>query len=133
MISSLLRSAGAVITAAISIIVFYEGVPVARKLPFVGHLPVIGWIIEGEVGRRLEGYVTLSENAAAEAKASKEQHDRLAAQQALEEARRRAIAAEKLKDDAHAELEKRIAEDAADGADDGCGWSRDDDEWLRHH
>ncbi len=134
MISSLLRSAGAAIAAAISIIVFYEGVPVVRKLPFIGHLPVIGWVIEGEVGRRLEGYVALSEKAAAEAKARKEEHDRLAAQQALEEARKRAIAADKLKDEAHAELEKRIAEDAADHrADGGCGWSRDDDEWLRHH
>jgi uncharacterized protein (DUF4415 family) len=81
----------------------------------------------------LAGFVALSEKTAAEAKAAKEEHDKQAAQQALEEQRKRTAAAEKLKDDANAELEKRIADDAKNTADGGCGWNADDDAHVMQH
>jgi hypothetical protein len=77
----------------------------------------------------LEGYVLLSEKTAAEAKAAKEAHDRQAAQQALEESRKREIVAQQAKDTANAELAKRIAADT----DGGCGWTSDDDTWSVRH
>lgn len=133
MIRDLLDRVGAALAALLLAILFYEGVPVIQNIPLIGHLPLLGWIIEGEVGRRLDGYATLSELTAAKARAEREEHDRLAVQQSLEQERRRHAATEKLKDDAHAALEKRIAEDAADNPGGGCTWSADDDQWLRHH
>lgn len=124
MIRSILAGMGFAAASVLATVFYYEGL----------HLPFIGQVIGGAISHRLENYVELSERVAAEAKAAREEHDKLAAQQALEEERKRAIAAEQLRDEAHAELEKRIAEDAAAGsADGGCTWSGDDDEWLRHH
>lgn len=117
---SLLAGIGSAAVAVLATVLYYEGL----RLPFLGQ------VIDGAVAHRLEGYVQLSEKTAADAKAAKEEHDKLAAQQSLEEARKRLAAAETAKDQAHAELEKRIADDAADG---GCSWSSDDDAWLRHH
>lgn len=78
----------------------------------------------------LAGYVALSEKTAAEAQAAKEEHDRIAAQQALEESRKRELSATQAKDKANAELAKRIAADT----DGGCSWSSDDDAFrLRKH
>jgi hypothetical protein len=134
MIRDLLDRVGAALAALLLTILFYEGVPVIRNIQLIGHVPVLGWIIEGEVGRRLEGYADLSELAAAKARAAKEEHDRLAAQQSLEEERMRHAAAETAKDQAHADLENRIAADAAaNGSDGGCSWTSDDDQWVRHH
>jgi hypothetical protein len=77
----------------------------------------------------LQGYVLLSEKTAAEAKATKEAHDKQAAQQALEEARKRELSATQAKDDANAKLAQRIAADNADG----CSWTSDDANWgVRH-
>jgi hypothetical protein len=139
MITDIIRRLGVLLAAILLVVVFYEGVPIIRGIPFIGHVPVLGWIIQGEIGRRLEGYAALSELTAAKAKADRELHDRLAAQQSLEEARKREAAATQLKEQAHAELEKRIAADAAahkaDASSGGCddGWNASDDEWLRHH
>lgn len=119
MIKSFLASLGLSAVLMISTVLYYEGL----RLPFVGQ------VIDGAIAHRLEGYVELSEKTAADARAAREEHDKLAAQQALEEARKRAGAAEQQKDEAHAELEKRIADDAGGG----CTWSADDDQWLRHH
>lgn len=77
----------------------------------------------------LQGYVLLSEKTAADAKAAKEAHDKQAAQQALEESRKRELSATQAKDQARADLQKRIAADN----DSGCTWTSDDDSFqLRH-
>jgi hypothetical protein len=124
-----LAALGFTAISVIATVLYYEGL----------HLPFIGQVINGAIAHRLEGYVALSEKTAAEAKAAREEHDRLAAQQSLEEARKREAAATKLKDQAHAELEKRIANDAAasksNASGGGCddGWNASDDDWVRHH
>ena len=120
MIRCSLSAIGLAAVAVAITILSYEGL----RLPFVGQ------VIDGAIAHRLESYVLLSEKTAADALASEQERQKLAAQQSLEEYRKRAAAAEKLKDDANAELEKRIAADAADG---GCSWQPADDEWLRHH
>lgn len=120
---SLLASLGFTAVSVLATVLYYEGL----------HLPFIGQVIDGAIAHRLESYVLLSEKTAADAKAAKEEHDKLAAQQALEEQRKRTTAAEKLKDDANAELEKRIADDAKNTADGGCGWNADDDAHVMQH
>ncbi len=78
----------------------------------------------------LEGYVLKSEKTAAEALTAEMERQRDVAAQSLEEHRRRAIAAEKAKEDANEKLEKLIAEDAGD---DGAVWADDDVRWLSEH
>jgi hypothetical protein len=78
----------------------------------------------------LEGYVLKSEKTAAEALAAEMERQRDVAAHSLEEHRKRAIAAEKAKEDANEKLEKLIAEDAGD---DGAVWADNDVRWLSEH
>lgn len=78
----------------------------------------------------LEGYVLAAEKTAAEVKAAEMERQRDAVARSLEEHRKRAIAAEKAKDEANERLEKLIAEDAGD---DGAVWTDDDVRWLSEH
>lgn len=78
----------------------------------------------------LKGYVLASEKTAAEAKAAEMERQRDAVAKSLEEHRKRAIAAEKAKEEANEKLEKLIAEDSGD---DGAVWTDDDVRWLSEH
>lgn len=78
----------------------------------------------------LEGCVLASEKTAADAKAAEMERQRDAVAQSLEEHRKRAIAAEKAKEEANEKLEKIIAEDAGD---DGAVWSDLDVRWVSEH
>jgi hypothetical protein len=78
---------------------YFTGAPLLRDIPFIGHVPLIGAIAEGEIGRRVEaataGMATLAEKTALEA-------------QLKEIVRQRDAYA-----DAVADFEKRQAADAA--------------------
>lgn len=89
-------------TAAICIlltIVYFEGV----------SLPYIGQVIDGAIANRLEGYVTLSEKTAADAKAAELKRQADAAKSAAEQFRQRTLEAERAETVAQADLEKEIA------------------------
>ena len=42
-------------------IVFYEGVPLINRIPFIERVPAIGWAIQGEIRRRVEPAVAANE------------------------------------------------------------------------
>lgn len=127
---------GNLVTAAaciLGMLTYYEGIPLLRDSWLLRQVPVLGTIAGGAVRRRIDGalvgYVARSEKIAADARAAEAERQRQAATLALEESRKRMLAAQTLKDKAHADLEKRIAADS----DGGCTWGADDDEFVRHH
>lgn len=124
---------GNFVTAAacvLLVILYFEGVPLVRSIPMIGHVPLFGWIAQGEIGRRLEGYVALSEKTALEAQIAREKRLRAAAEAATAGYQKRASEAEKAKDEADAKIRQMEADDSGE---DGARWGADDVEWLRHH
>ncbi len=121
--------AGIVITC-----IYWLGVPLLNDYPALKNIPLIGNLAVGHVEtvktEALKGYVLLSEKTAAEARARELERQINAAARSLEEYRKRAVAAEKAKEEANERLEKLIAED---GGDDGLRWNDADVEWLRQH
>lgn len=114
--------------------IYWLGVPLLNDYPVLKNIPLIGNLAVGHVetvkADALKGYVLLSEKAAVEAKARELERQINAAAQSLEEYRKRAAAAEKVKEEANERLEKLIVED---GGDDGLRWNDADIEWLRQH
>lgn len=96
----------------------------------VCHLYNVG--IDNPAVRRaaLQGYVLEVEKTAAEAAAAEMTRQRDAANQSLDEYRRRAAAAEQAKDAADAKLQELISQDTGD---DGATWTADDLRWLHDH
>ncbi|MCZ7501279.1 hypothetical protein [Agrobacterium sp. ST15.13.015] len=114
--------------------IYWLGVPLLNDYPGLKNIPLIGNLAVGHVetvkAEVLKGYVVLSEKTAAEARARELERQINAAARSLEEYRKRAVAAEKAKEEANERLEKLIAED---GGDDGLRWNDADVEWLRQH
>lgn len=121
--------AGIVITS-----IYWLGVPLLNDYPVLKNIPLIGKLAVGHVDTikadAVKSYVLLTEKTAVEARARELERQINAAAQSLEEYRKRAVAAEKVKEEANERLEKLIAED---GGDDGLRWNDTDIEWLRQH
>ncbi|MCJ7996711.1 hypothetical protein J5N58_07060 [Rhizobium cremeum] len=87
----------------LSLLLHYEGVPPVRDFPLVGraigYLPIVGDLVDGEIARRIErataGMVSETENSALQAQLDEERRRRLASDQAMTEARNRALASER--------------------------------------
>lgn len=125
MIRCILSALGLALLATVGTMIHYEGI----------SLPVVGKIVDGEIAGRLEGYVGLSEKAAAEAKATEEKRQADAVRAATEQFRNRAMEAEASEAIAKADLEKRIAlnEQRLQEAKRRCELDADDvDVILRH-
>lgn len=111
MLAGLQRLAASILLLA-AILCFYEGVPFAKNVPFIGAL------VEGRVAvvarlaaaNALKGYVLESEKTALAAQLAEERRQRLAGAVALEEYRKRAAADEKQDAEIAARQEQEIAE-----------------------
>jgi hypothetical protein len=112
------------IIAAVFLLLFYEGL----------SLPLIGQVIDGRVAGAVKtatsSMVTKFERDALQAQVDKEKADRLAAEQAATEAKKRAEATEAAK----AQADARIKElQAAAKADNMQGWSPEELQWYDKH
>lgn len=134
-IAAIVRVVGVPACIIALLLVYYEGLPGAARIPFLTRVPIIGDLTTGrvhsfaadEVRRATKGLVDKTEIAALEAKLNRERALRRAADQAAEEARNRAMAAKTALSDARAKLDKRISEDTSDN---GAVWSEGDMQWL---
>lgn len=120
------------------IVLYYEGLPIIRDVPFISYIPIIGDLAVGRVEKASEAavkdatkdLVALTEKTSLQSQLKEIERQRQVAEAAASAARVRADKAEKEAANARAELEAAIA---ADTADDGARWSRDDLEWLSKH
>lgn len=134
-LATIIRAVGLPACIIAGLLVYYEGLPGASRIPFLSSIPIIGDLTTGrvhsfaadEVRRATKGLVDKAELAAVKAKLERERALRRAATQAAEEARKRAMAAKSALSDARAKLDKRISEDTSD---DGAVWTEGDMQWL---
>tara|TARA_R110002020_G_scaffold21450_2_gene72845 strand:+ start:2406 stop:2825 length:420 start_codon:yes stop_codon:yes gene_type:complete len=134
-ISTIIRAIGLPACIVIGLLAFYEGVPGAHRVPFLSSVPVIGNLVTGrvhayaadQVRLATAGLVAKAELTAAKAQLARERELRLAADKAATEARNRALAALRLKQDAQKALEERISKDTGK---DGAVWTEEDIKWL---
>ncbi|TQX91332.1 hypothetical protein EQW76_00940 [Rhizobium sp. rho-13.1] len=112
------------IIAAVLLIFFYEGL----------SLPLVGQVIDGRVASEVKTatgtMVTKFERDALQAQVDKEKADRLAAEQAATEAKKRAEATEAARLQADARIKQL---QAAAKADNMQGWSPEELQWLEKH
>ena len=122
--------------------VFYEGAPVLRDIPYIDRVPAVRELLAGRVATEVakerakgeselaaarKGYVLETELMAAQARAAEIERQRNASAIALEEYRKRAVAAAEMDRIAQEQMEKAIAQDTGD---DGSHWTDDDRNWL---
>jgi len=132
---AIIRAIGIPACLVIGLLFFYEGLPGASNIPFLSSIPILGDLTTGrvhayaaqQVKQATAGLVAQAELTAAKAQLDRERELRLLADQAATEARNRAAAALKLKNDARKALEDRIASDTSE---DGCVWTSEDLQWL---
>ena len=83
MIAAVIRLIGLPAAILIVLLVYYEGFPFLRNIPFIDRVPVVRELITGRVASERvkaadearQGYVLLAEKTLAEAKAKKLQED----------------------------------------------------------
>lgn len=135
MIAVIIRAIGLPACIVIGLLVYYEGIPGAHRVPFLSSLPVIGDMATGrvhahaadQVQQATAKLVARSELTAVQAQLARERQLRLAADTAAREAGIRAYAADRAKAVALARLEAAIA---ADTGEDGAVWTEGDIRWL---
>ncbi len=98
MIRCFFSAIGLAAVMTIATVVFYEGV----------SLPLVGQVIDGAIANRLEGYVTLTEKTAADARAAEQKRQADAARAAAETFRKQMLEAKSAEAIATADLEKGI-------------------------
>ncbi|QXZ79679.1 hypothetical protein [Rhizobium sp. L51/94] len=112
------------IVSAVFLLFFYEGL----------RLPLIGQVIDGRVASQVRSatatMVTTFERDALQAQLDKERADRLAAEQAATEAKKRAEATATAKAQADAKIKDL---EAAAKADNMQGWSPEELQWYEKH
>ncbi|OCJ04449.1 hypothetical protein A6U87_16590 [Rhizobium sp. AC44/96] len=132
------------------LLVYYEGIPGAYRVPFLSSLPIVGDITTGKVHSyaaeqvriataqqravcdgKLEKLVSVAELAAANATIARERALRRMADEATAEADRRASESEKAKASADAKLEQILKEAAQDP--DLSRPTEKDREWQAKH
>ncbi|WFU89457.1 hypothetical protein QA644_10660 [Rhizobium sp. CC1099] len=131
---AIVRYLGVAGCAVVALLVYYEGVPVVSKIPYINVIPLIGNLAVGEKQRYAAEQVRLAtsqmvtkfERDAIAAQLAEERRRRLIADQLTTEASKRAEAALRAKSEAEAGLEARIA---ADTSPDGGRWSEEDQQW----
>ncbi|KAA3527037.1 hypothetical protein GOZ96_04665 [Agrobacterium vitis] len=137
-ISWLARMIGWGGVVAIALLVYEEGIPVIRRIPYIEYVPLIGELAEGRVKTYAAQQVELSkatmvsqvEKDALQAQLDRERELRAAAEQSATEAAKRADAARMAKDQAMKNYEALIS---ADTSPDGAVWTKEDIEWQKQH
>jgi hypothetical protein len=133
--SVIIRTIGLPACIVIALLVYYEGIPGASRIPFLSSVPIVGDLTTGRVHSFAADQVRLAtadlvasaELTAARSQLAREQALRRIADEAALEARDRAVAALKARTLAERELEARIA---ADSGSDGATWTEGDIQWL---
>jgi hypothetical protein len=104
----------ATLLVVLLIVLFYEGVPVIKEIPLIGHVPVVGWVVEGEVDRReataLDGYVAKEALDTLQQKIAETDRQKQAATAALDQANKQIATAKAAEAQANADLEKGISD-----------------------
>lgn len=135
MISTLIRAIGLPACIVIGLLVYYEGLPGAARIPFLPSIPIIGDLTTGrvhshaadKVRQATAKMVASAELTAVQAQLEQERAWRRAADTAAVEAHLRAYAADRAKAEAQSRLEALIA---ADTGEDGAVWTQEDLQWL---
>lgn len=135
MLSDIIRAIGLPASILIVLLVYYEGLPGAARIPFLSSVPIIGDLTTGrvhahaadEVRRATADLVARAELKAVEAQLEREREFRRIADRAFVQARQRADEAEKAARLASKKLEKQIAEDTGD---EGAVWTEGDIRWI---
>jgi len=133
--AAIIRVIGLPACIVIGLLIYYEGLPGASRIPFLSLVPVIGDLATGRVHSYAADQVKLatsslvakSELAAVAAQLEQERALRRAADDAAAQARIRASASERAKADALIKLNARIA---ADTDREGAEWTEGDIKWL---
>ena len=134
-LAAIIRAIGLPACIVIGLLVYYEGIPGAGRIPFLSSVPIVGDLTTGRVHSHAADQVRLAtadlvtkaELTAARAQLSRERALRRIADEAALEARDRARAALRARTEAERELEARIA---ADSGGDGATWTEKDIQWL---
>ncbi|ATN32924.1 hypothetical protein ACO34A_03800 [Rhizobium sp. ACO-34A] len=127
-----------ILLLALSLLLYYEGVPPIRDFPLVGrvvgYVPIVGDIVDGEISRRIErataGMVAEAEKAALQAQLDEERRRRLASDQAMTEARNRALASERAEATDRAGHDARVSADKASKPRNRAILTEEDIRWL---
>jgi hypothetical protein len=135
LIATIIRAIGLPACIVIGLLVYYEGLPGAHRIPFLTSVPIIGDLTTGRVHSYAADQVRLataelvarSELTAARAQLARERELRQAADTAAIHAQLRAHAADRAKAEAQARLDALIA---ADTSEDGATWTEGDLRWL---
>lgn len=134
-ISVIIRAIGLPACIVIGLLIYYEGIPGAHRIPFLWSVPIIGDLATGrvhayaadQVRLATAGLVARAELAAAQAQLARERDLRRAADAAAIQAQLRAHAADSAKADARTKLDARIK---ADKGESGATWTQGDLQWL---
>lgn len=129
-VAAIARYLGVAGCAVVALLIYYEGIPGLRDLPFVEHIPIVRDLVVGKVDRAssaaaekaTSNLVARTELAAAQAKADELRRQLDIAHRLADAARKQAIAAQGEADSARETLEKRIEEDR----------NPDDSRWRQH-
>lgn len=121
--------------AFIALYIYDWGIPGAARIPYLSSIPIVGDLTTGrahtyaadQVKIATADMVTRFERDALAAQLAKERQDRLNAEVAATEAKKRADIARMAEQKAQADLDKRILEDTGD---DGAVWTEGDLRWL---
>lgn len=135
MLTAVIRTIGLPACAVLLLLIYYEGLPGASRIPFLSSVPVVGDVLTGrvhshaadQVRKATADLVAKAELAAVKAQLDREREFRRIADQALVDAARRAEAAEQARNEALADLEARIASDTGE---EGAEWTEGDLQWL---
>ena len=137
---ALLKQIGLTGCVVLALLVFYEGIPGASRIPFLPSIPVIGDLTTGRVhsyaadqvaaekkrcDQRVRSMVSTAEYEALKATVERERQLRELAQRLTREAAARATEAIRNRERALDDLESRIAADTGDG----CRWTAEDEQW----
>ncbi|MEH7903983.1 hypothetical protein V7794_22570 [Rhizobium laguerreae] len=132
---------------AVALLIYYEGIPGAHRIPFITRVPIIGDLTAGRVHTyaaeqvrlataaakqqcdgRVEKLVSQSELTAANGKLAELQRQIAAMNQAQAAFQKQAAADQQSLKVKNEQLEKAIAQDAGGS---GCTWTPDDLQWLQ--
>lgn len=134
-VACIIRAIGVPACIVMGLLVYYEGIPGAHRIPLLSSLPIIGDLTTGrvhsyaadQVKLATTGLVARAELTAAKAQLERERALRRAADNAAIEAQLRAHAADRAKAEAQANLDARIE---ADKSEEGAKWTKEDLQWL---
>ncbi len=137
-LAAVVRQIGLAGCLIVGLLVYYEGIPGAARLPGLSSLPIIGNLTTGrvsahaadEVKRATADLVSIAERDALVAQLVLERKRAMVSAQSFDELTKRLEAQHAANDALSEKLEAAIA---ADRGDDGCTWSAGDIEWLRQH